>query len=57
MAIGEQVDVLKAKLAEVYPDLKVEAEDEEEEAEEVGEAEDVEPAEKVNDEEDPRRSG
>lgn len=53
MAIGEQVDVLKAKLAEVYPDLKVEAEDEEEEAEEVGEAEDVEPAEKVNDEEEP----
>ena len=49
-AISEQVDVLKAKLAEVYPDLKIEAEDEEEaepEGENVEEEPAAEPAEEV----------
>lgn len=47
-AISEQVDVLKAKLAEVYPDLKIEAEaEEEEEKENVEEEPADEPAEEV----------
>lgn len=63
-AISEQVDVLKAKLAEVYPDLKIEAEDKEEvepEEENVEEEPAEEPAEEVKaegeedqDEEEPK---
>lgn len=40
LAIGEQVEVLKAKLAEVYPDLKSEKADDEEEEAEVDEIDD-----------------